>query len=94
MTSKKKTKAYATRLLSNGHAEKLYKACYKRAAREAAINPGYNVDELFRMRYVEALTRALSDFAAYEDAPSIDTVAAAGLILNRFIKIASEGDAG
>ena len=30
MTSKRKTKAYAAHLLSNGHAAKLYKACYKR----------------------------------------------------------------
>ena len=94
MTSKRKTKAYAAHLLSNGHAAKLYKACYKRAAREAAVSPGYNVDDLFRMRYVEALTRALSDFAAHEDAEHIDTGAAAGLILNHFIKIASQGDAG
>ena len=94
MTSKRKTKDYAARLMANGHAAKLFNACYKRAAREAAINPGYKVEELCRMRYVEALTRALSDFAAHEDAGHIDTVAAAGLILNHFIKIASQGDTG
>ena len=86
MTSTKKTKAFVARLRSSGYAAELFERCCKRAEREAAINPGYNVDDLIRLRYVEALTRALSDFAAYEDAPCIDTVAAAALIINRFVK--------
>ena len=94
MTSKRKTKAFVDHLLSSGHAAKLFTACHKRAAREAESNPGYNVEELCRLRYVEALTRDLSDFAAHEDVECIDTVAAAGLIINRFIKTTPQADRG
>jgi hypothetical protein len=70
----------AAELMENGVAYKLFLSCSERAKYQAAANPGYPEEELFRLRFVEILAR-VSD----ED---VDAVAVAGIIINRYMEIA------